>query len=69
MKEQQSDYQVLADPKHIFQILFCSEQWEFIGNNGNQALAHTVFHFGMATVFWKHQTTLQWIKKADKTVA
>lgn len=30
MKEQQSNYQVLADPKHILQILFFSEQWEFI---------------------------------------
>lgn len=62
MKEQQSNYQVLADPKHILQILFCSEQWEFTGNNGNQALACTSFHFGMAIVFWKHQTALQWLK-------
>lgn len=59
MKEQQSNYQVLADPKRILQILFCSEQLESVGTKGKQALAQAVFHTGTATVFWKHQTSTQ----------
>lgn len=62
MKEQQSNYRVLADPKHILQILFCSEQRESVGTKEKQALAQAIFHAGVATAFWKHQSTLHWIQ-------
>lgn len=62
MKEQQSNYRVLADPRHILQILFRSEQWEPVGTKGKQALAQAAFHAGMPTVFWKYKTILQWIQ-------
>lgn len=61
MKEQQSNYRVLADPKHILQILFCSEHGESVGTEGKPALAQAQFSMlGSAATFWKHQTTFQW---------
>lgn len=38
MKEQQSNYRVLADPKHILQILFCSEHWKSVGTEREPAV-------------------------------
>lgn len=69
MKEQQSNYRVLADPKHILQILFCSEQWESVGTKGKQALAQAVFHAGMARDFLEAPDYLTVDTNVAKTVA
>lgn len=66
MKEQQSNYRVLADPRHILQIPFGSEQWEPVGTKGEQALAQAAFQARMPTVFWKYETTLQWIQTQQR---
>ena len=67
-REDRNMQNAIRAKKHLTRIrLFldaevCSEQWESVGTKGKQALAQAIFHAGMATVFWKHQTTLQWIQ-------